>query len=898
MKAILHFLQLERWWPACSLCIGVLLVLPGLGGHGFWEPHEMRIADSARERFGDKHETSEQANVGPEQGSERDKRSPGQRTTRTGASRSSPPSGPPLTEWSVGKSFAYMHAYVESAEFVARLPLAIMGLITVAVGFFLGRRLAGPRAGLLSALVLVSFPLVLLQSRQLMSHIGAVAGSGLVVLGLVGLIWPVERRPRWLCAVDLALVGIGAVLSYYAAGLLLGIVAPVGAVALACIGALFGHVSETTTHLPSHMSGRSSWQSDVAVVWLWRALGVVLAGLVVFAVSIESVSLSIAVAGAGIVAALAALTRPLADQGRTVPTGRLMSRSGVRAHAQRARPNAYSVRWRLWVAAVALGAMAVGALGYVLAQVFELRHAIPGERALFGYSLMPAERYVEAIGGTWKLRDDLNITFDSLFEQIAYGLFPWSALAPIAMVHLATVPRRGRQTWGGFVLFAWAAIAWVVAAVTARKVGMVLYPALVAIAVGLGLWLDNLLEARHRADATAESDPYALTEFGLSLRLPLSALFVVLAVLVLGKDMLAFPDKLVSLTSASPIKYPEHAALFKIGLKYWPFGFGILFAGCLGTGLVLWQRCRRDCDPASIQYYAGRFGIHGAVAIGLVFALFMAHGWLSTLSQKLSSKHIFSVYQDLRGDGDELGVMGRPGSGPEYYAGASLTRLANTNKLAEFLRKSRRVFALVPAARLCSIHSTLGRGNTKYYALDDSNAKFLLLSNRLEDGESDINRLASTIVRRQPESIPTRVRVNYDNKIELIGFDVPAAVGRRDKFTARFFYKILKPVGGTWKVFVHFDGGSLRFQGDHKPADSVGCATSFWKPGDYIVDKFNVIAGDVAYARTKYDIHVGFFRGSHGNWKNMKVVSAHDGSGKKLTIDADNRVRIGQIDVN
>ena len=102
---------------------------------------------------------------------------------------------------------------------------------------------------------------------------------------------------------------------------------------------------------------------------------------------------------------------------------------------------------------------------WVLAAVFDLRDPIPGQRALLGFSVVPTNEYVVALGGIWRQSDDERATFDILFEQIAYGAFPRSALAPIALVHLALGLRRGRSTWAGLVPLAWAALAWIVAAV-------------------------------------------------------------------------------------------------------------------------------------------------------------------------------------------------------------------------------------------------------------------------------------------------------------------------------------------------------------------------------------------------------------------------------------------------
>ncbi len=56
-------------------------------------------------------------------------------------------------------------------EFAARLPAAVLGLATVLVSYALGRRLFGPRVGLLGGVVLITSPLFIVLSRTVMHDI-------------------------------------------------------------------------------------------------------------------------------------------------------------------------------------------------------------------------------------------------------------------------------------------------------------------------------------------------------------------------------------------------------------------------------------------------------------------------------------------------------------------------------------------------------------------------------------------------------------------------------------------------------------------------------------------------------------------------------------------------------
>lgn len=884
MKEILQFLARESRWPLIVLVIGVLLLFARLGSYGFWEPNEIRVADSASERVG--LDTNLDRNK--DQGA-KDTGKPGQPPRQAPRdSQGSEDVKPHLTEWSAGQGMKL----VERSELGARLPLAFLGLLALVATFFLGKRLASPRAGLIAALVLPSFPLFLFQSRQLMSHIGVVTGSAFVVLGLVGLAWPeADRGARALgrLVLDVALVVVGAVLCYCAAAAFMGIVVPFGAVALACLGQLAGQ-GDGDTGAPAGPGSAEDRPEPRP------RTGLVIAGLGLLGAELVF-ALVISLTGRHVDDWLAPLLGPTL-------VGVILFVMGMMPHRAPAEGSAGARRthWRVVAVGVAASAAALAALYVVLAQAFDLREPVPEERALFGYSFLPAEEPSTALGGTWRLRDDLESTFDVLFEQLAFGLFPWIALAPVALAYLAMGKgRRGRtsRTFSGYVIFGWAALAWIVTSIMMRKVDAVLFPALVPVALAIGLWLDDLMSARDRADAAAEAgeaDAAAEADAGegMPLRPPLAALFALLIVVVVAKDIATFPDKLVSLTALDDtLKYPADTKLLWIKLKVWPAALGVLFAMALVLGLVAWTRHKLWHAEQPWLYELRRHGIHAALGMGVVFALFMTQCWTPMMSTKLSSKHIFSVYRDLRGPGEALAIMGNYGSGPRYYAGGDFEKLTHRHELITFLGRPERVFALAPAAELCAIHRE-AKGDPAYHVLDDSNAKFLLLSNRLKSGEKDRNPLSRAILREPPQGIATPLSVNYDNMVELIGVTMPAVAGRGDTFEMTLYFKVLRPVGGNWKIFLHFDGGGLRFQGDHDPIGGR-CGTQFWQQGDYIVDTVTVEAGNFTYSKTNYAVLVGFFRGSHGNWKNMDVVSAQTANGSQLEVDANDRVRIAQL---
>jgi hypothetical protein len=242
------------------------------------------------------------------------------------------------------------------------------------------------------------------------------------------------------------------------------------------------------------------------------------------------------------------------------------------------------------------------------------------------------------------------------------------------------------------------------------------------------------------------------------------------------------------------------------------------------------------------------------------------------LSDKLSTKNILATYQELRGEGDLLGIMGGA-SGAAYYAGTDYEKLAGRNDLLRFLQRGERVFALAPRGELCPLNKLAREKGVTYHLLDESSADFRLFSNRLEPGETDHNPLLGVFLPERPANVGRPLSFNLDDQLELIGVAMPTSVQRGDTFEMKLYFKVLAPVRRNWKqVFVHFDRG-VRFQGDHVPADGL-CGTSQWVPGDIVVDRFEVTAGSRTHPAGPYKVWAGLYVGQAPSYTNMTVKSA------------------------
>ncbi len=496
----------------------------------------------------------------------------------------------------------------------------------------------------------------------------------------------------------------------------------------------------------------------------------------------------------------------------------------------------------------------------------------PPARQMFGKAVVAEGCWSSALGAIWRAEDDLRFIFDSTFEQIAYGTFPWGVVGPIAMFALLRSSDPNRKLIGGLTL-AWAAAAWIATEAFQRRVGNVMWAGFPALAIATGVWLDDILSRRirKRAAPTGPILPIAEpTESVMPGGTLLIALFVGLAVLDLGKDLQSFTDKLTSLLSgAEIITYPKDAKAI-LPLRIWVVVLGMLAAFGFALTMVLWNDA--ETKVARTLRTAANIALAGSLAATVTLAAFWSFVWQPTLSYHLSSKELLATYDSLRWRDEPLFVMGDLGYAPASYTDVKPEPAQSREQIVAALKRPTRVFAIAPQAELCTLHREMG--DLPYFVLEDRNLRNLLLSNKLDDA-TDKNPLQEMIEHKEPKGIKMRpkARVVFDNKLELLGWDIPTNLERGDDFEVVTYWKVLAPVGGAWTMLLHFDGPLRLRDGDHKPIKDR-CPTSTWQPGDFIIDRHPMKTGGGGYPPGKYELWIGYFTGSAPNFRNMSVSAA------------------------
>jgi hypothetical protein len=813
-----------RPWFAVAVATiaAATLLLSGLGRPGLWEPQELDKADAAL------------ASVAASKGAASVAPGPLPPAASPTCLRQRPPDAAARSlqeraiQWTMRSGSA--------SERGLRLPMAILGILTVFASAGIAARWAGARAALICAVIVMSFPLLVLQARQLTSELGTAAGATLLIYGLVSLrpigasLWSILLRRRmqpWRTTLlhlldntlSVAAILVGAGLGYLGGGGLLGVAVP-----------LLGFAASTAM-------GRDAMITAARLVH-WAGLR----------------------ARRGV--------SPRRFAGVAVdPCG-----------------DCIGDRTALWIGIKGLAATAAAAvlIYLIIGQTYQLGPLQPGTRQVFGHSIIATNCYSWALGGIWQSNDDLRILYDSSVEQIAFGTFPWGLMAPLAIASLLADVRRNRRIAASLCL-AWAALAWVATESFQRKVGFAIYAGFPAMAIAVALWIDAQLSADRKGGTgggALELRSAATNASGL-----LFGLFLILGSITLGKDLQTFPQRLTSLLIGNDeIPYPAAARWLWLPTRVWILLLGALIA----TAGAIWLWRSHASATASSGRRRGRTALSVALAATAALSGFWIYGWHASLSKLLSSKAVFASYHALRRPGDSLVLLGDLGNAPTYYADHPYRVVPDRSQLVAALAAPTRVFALAPASELCALHRQIA--DKPFFVLDNDNPRTLLLSNRV-DGGTDRNPLSNSLYQREPAGITERPRsrIVFDDRIEIIGWNLPRTVSQGDRFEVTIFYKILAPVGGSWKVFQHYDRGAARILGDHVPI-SGRCPTSDWQTGDYIADRYVVATGTSGAGPGTYDLWTGFFTGAAPSWRNMPVTLA---PGEQR--DADDRVKIASI---
>jgi hypothetical protein len=487
-------------------------------------------------------------------------------------------------------------------------------------------------------------------------------------------------------------------------------------------------------------------------------------------------------------------------------------------------------------------------------------------------------------------------TFEALVRELGFGMFPWSAVAvfalarPLIRLDADGPPTNTRLAFGQLFLFVLAGLGFALSTYRLIIFGEARAICLPAIALAIGVFLDEALEG-HRSE-------------------PVAGLLMATGTMIVARDFFLAPEELASVHLFEKVKWPSVVSIGHLVLLIGFISAMGIYAGLAARGRALGRVAGRPLEGAGARRQrverviveGGRWGLQAALACALGFAFYVAQGLVPTLSTHFSFKPALESYARFAKPGDKIGRFHVEGQGTGFYGGGDIIELPSQDRLLEFLRDGKRAFALVSADDLASLDAAFKKAKEAYVVVDASSSRFLLLSNRLQPGESDVNPLRKNVWMAPTPPTPTGewqanekppwtwripLAVTFADSIELIGADFPETVRRPGKIALDLFFRTKALAPGGYKIFVHFDGPAApRVIGDHDPVDKA-FPTVYWLPGEYIRDHSETEVPLMTTPAGTYTVYMGFWPGGEG--KRLKVTQG--------TQDGGDRVRLGTLEI-
>jgi len=200
-------------------------------------------------------------------------------------------------------------------------------------------------------------------------------------------------------------------------------------------------------------------------------------------------------------------------------------------------------------------------------------------------------------------------------------------------------------------------------------------------------------------------------------------------------------------------------------------------------------------------------------------------------------------------------------------------------------------------------HAFRARHGRQLKVLDARSSRLVLAASALPQDAKDENWLAGAVfdqARFDKLKGVTRMRANFDNHIELIGYKLAnRAVRRSQKYDLRLYWRVHKPLSVSYKLFMHphplhADQWPLAYKPNDKNTEKrcQGCfQTDHWRKGD-IIEVPIIQEVPLGTSAGPNDIIIGWYNPL--NDKRLQVISAR---GAGVFKHQDNRITVGKLQV-
>jgi hypothetical protein len=349
--------------------------------------------------------------------------------------------------------------------------------------------------------------------------------------------------------------------------------------------------------------------------------------------------------------------------------------------------------------------------------------------------------------------------------------------------------------------------------------------------------------------------------------LPFKLWLVAFALVLLGLCVLGA----LAYTIPARLHMPTLAIRWVRRLLYVPIGLAALLAL---AQLLLWAFARLS-----------KYRFVPMLLSGAALGAYAAQGYLPALSEHFSPRDVYTAYNQLAHPGDVLGEYKVSGRAAAYYAKEKVIEVNSVSELIAHLAQPGQRWAAFPSDQLAEIDHAYRERTHRHLVLVDARSSRVVLAATLPVADHKDENFLRDAVRTAPPHIQHALTVNFDDRIELLGYDLvlphDTYVGAGESFTLTWYFRVLRRVPSGYRIFVHIDGQGQRIHGDHDPIDGK-YPVQLWDEGDVLVDsqKLDVPA---SYRSGDYIILMGFYSGD------IRLPI------KQGTDDGESRARIGVL---
>lgn len=235
--------------------------------------------------------------------------------------------------------------------------------------------------------------------------------------------------------------------------------------------------------------------------------------------------------------------------------------------------------------------------------------------------------------------------------------------------------------------------------------------------------------------------------------------------------------------------------------------------------------------------------------------------------------------------------------GVALYGPTQLDSAQNRRELTTKLSGDAPAVALIRSGDLPTTYQHARQRGWPLFVLDDTNARYRLVSNVLPEGAEDLLPF-KTIVFDEPVQLANETLVRFEEYVEVTSWQVDGPLRRGRTHTLEVALTVLRPLPAGSKIYTRFIKGRLsRINGDPQELTDKAYPCNLWRKGDYIVHRQEFEVPPLEILPGTYKLNLGLRRSEKKNFK----ISAPEGKtgdfGVVITDRAHEFAEIGFVEV-